>query len=118
MTPVLIIMLSLFAFGVGMIFSALTTKYRDIQMLLGYGLSLFMFLTQVISPISSLKGKYRLLADVNPLSSIFECFEYGWLGSGNFTVGQLGISATIIGIIVMIGVVIFNNVEKTFMDTV
>lgn len=118
MTPVLIIMLSLFAFGLGMIFSALTTKYRDIQMLLGFGVSLFMYLTPVIYPISSLKGKYRLLADVNPLSSIFECFKYGWLGSGNFTVGQLGISATIIGIIVMIGVVIFNNVEKTFMDTV
>lgn len=118
MTPVLIIMLSLFAFGLGMIFSALTTKYRDIQMLLGFGVSLFMYLTPVIYPISSLKGKYRLLADVNPLSPIFECFKYGWLGSGNFTVGQLGISATIIGIIVMIGVVIFNNVEKTFMDTV
>ena len=118
MTPVLIIMLSFFAFGLGMIFSALTTKYRDIQMLLGFGVSLFMYLTPVIYPISSLKGKYRLLADVNPLSSIFECFKYGWLGSGNFTVGQLGISATIIGIIVMIGVVIFNNVEKTFMDTV
>lgn len=118
MTPVLIIMLSLFAFGLGMIFSALTTKYRDIQMLLGFGVSLFMYLTPVIYPISSLKGKYRLLADVNPLSPIFECFKYGWLGSGNFTVGQLVISATIIGIIVMIGVVIFNNVEKTFMDTV
>lgn len=118
MTPVLIIMLSFFAFGLGMIFSALTTKYRDIQMLLGFGVSLFMYLTPVIYPISSLKGKYRLLADVNPLSPIFECFKYGWLGSGNFTVGQLGISATIIGIIVMIGVVIFNNVEKTFMDTV
>lgn len=118
MTPFLIIMLSLFAFGLGMIFSALTTKYRDIQMLLGFGVSLFMYLTPVIYPISSLKGKYRLLADVNPLSPIFECFKYGWLGSGNFTVGQLGISATIIGIIVMIGVVIFNNVEKTFMDTV
>ena len=118
MTPVLIIMLSFFAFGLGMIFSALTTKYRDIQMLLGFGVSLFMYLTPVIYPISSLKGKYRLLADINPLSPIFECFKYGWLGSGNFTVGQLGISATIIGIIVMIGVVIFNNVEKTFMDTV
>lgn len=118
MTPVLIIMLSFFAFGLGMIFSALTTKYRDIQMLLGFGVSLFMYLTPVIYPISSLKGKYRLLADVNPLSPIFECFKYGWLGSGNFTVGQLVISATIIGIIVMIGVVIFNNVEKTFMDTV
>jgi len=118
MTPVLIIMMSLFALGLGMIFSALTTKYRDMQMLLGFGVSLFMYLTPVIYPISSLKGKYRLLADYNPLSPIFECFKYGWLGSGNFTLAQLGISGAIILVILAVGVVIFNTVEKTFMDTV
>lgn len=118
MTPILIIMLSFFALGLGMIFSALTTKYRDMQMLLGFGVSLFMYLTPVIYPISSLKGKYRLLADYNPLSPIFECFKYGWMGSGSFTMGQLGVSAAIIAIILAIGVVIFNTVEKTFMDTV
>lgn len=118
MTPILIIMLSLFALGLGMIFSALTTKYRDMQMLLGFGVSLFMYLTPVIYPISSLKGKYRLLADYNPLSPIFECFKYGWMGSGSFTMGQLGMSAAIIAVILAVGVVIFNTVEKTFMDTV
>ena len=118
MTPVLIIMMSLFALGLGMIFSALTTKYRDMQMLLGFGVSLFMYLTPVIYLISSLKGKYRILADYNPLSPIFECFKYGWMGSGNFTVSQLGISGAIIVVILTIGVVTFNTVEKTFMDTV
>ena len=118
MTPVLFMMLSLFALGLGMIFSALTTKYRDMQMLLGFGVSLFMYLTPVIYPISSLKGKYRLLADYNPLSPIFECFKYGWTGSGSFTMMQLAISAAIIAIILAIGVVVFNTVEKTFMDTV
>ena len=118
MTPVLIIMLSLFALGLGMIFSALTTKYRDMQMLLGFGVSLFMYLTPVIYPISSLKGKYRLLADLNPLSPIFECFKYGWLGSGNFTLIQLGTSAAVIFVILIVGILTFNKVEKTFMDTV
>lgn len=118
MTPVLIIMLSLFALGLGMIFSALTTKYRDMQMLLGFGVSLFMYLTPVIYPISSLKGKYRLLADLNPLSPIFECFKYGWLGSGNFTLVQLSTSAAVIFVILIVGILTFNKVEKTFMDTV
>ena len=118
MTPVLIIMLSLFALGLGMIFSALTTKYRDMQMLLGFGVSLFMYLTPVIYPISSLKGKYRLLADLNPLSPILECFKYGWLGSGNFTLIQLGTSAAVIFVILIVGILTFNKVEKTFMDTV
>lgn len=118
MTPVLLIMLSLFALGLGMIFSALTTKYRDMQMLLGFGVSLFMYLTPVILPISFFKGKFKMLADLNPLSPIFECFKYGWLGSGTFTIGQLGLSFLIISVIMAIGVVIFNTVEKTFMDTV
>ncbi len=118
MTPILLIMLALFALGLGMIFSALTTKYRDMQMLLGFGVSLFMYLTPVILPISFFKGSFKVLADINPLSPIFECFKYGWLGSGTFTLSQLGISFVVISVIMSIGVVIFNTVQKTFMDTV
>lgn len=117
-TPFLIVLMAAFALGMGMIFSALTTKYRDLQMLLGFGVSLFMYITPVIYPLSALKGKYKLIAIYNPLTGIFESFKYGWLGVGDFNITMLIISSIIIFILLAIGTVIFNKVEKSFMDTV
>ncbi|MFV0530358.1 MAG: ABC transporter permease [Flavobacteriales bacterium] len=117
-TPFLIIMMSLFALGLGMIFSSLTTKYRDLQMLLAFGISLYMYATPVIYPVSTLKGIWKKLAFYNPLTGVFECFKYGWLGVGDFSPLMLGISFLIILAILVIGVTIFNKVEKSFMDTV
>ena len=117
-TPFIIILMAAFALGTGMIFSALTTKYRDLQMLLGFGISLFMYATPVIYPLSSLSGIWRTIAIYNPLTGIFECFKYGWLGVGDFSVTILLISTVIIFIILAIGTLIFNKVEKGFMDTV
>lgn len=117
-TPFLIILMAVFALGTGMIFSALTTKYKDLNMLLGFGVSLYMYATPVIYPISSLKGITKEIAYYNPLTGIFECFKYGWLGKGDFSVPMLGISTLIIFFILALGTVIFNKVEKTFMDTV
>jgi lipopolysaccharide transport system permease protein len=101
-----------------MIFSALTTKYRDLNMLLGFGVSLYMYATPVIYPVSALKGIWKELAYYNPLTGIFECFKYGWLGKGDFSVPMLGASTVIIFFLLALGTVIFNKVEKTFMDTV
>ena len=117
-TPFIIILMAAFALGTGMIFSALTTKYRDLQMLLGFGISLFMYATPVIYPLSSLSGIWKTVALYNPLTGIFECFKYGWLGVGDFSVTILLISTVIIFIILAIGTLIFNKVEKGFMDTV
>lgn len=117
-TPFLVILMAAFALGVGMIFSSLTTKYKDINMLLGFGVSLYMYATPVIYPISALNGIWRELAYYNPLTGIFECFKYGWLGKGDFSVPMLGISTIIIFFLLAVGTVIFNKVEKTFMDTV
>lgn len=117
-TPFLIILMAAFALGAGMIFSALTTKYKDLNMLLGFGVSLYMYATPVIYPASSLKGVWKELAYYNPLTGIFECFKYGWLGKGDFSVPMLGASTVIIFFILALGTVIFNKVEKTFMDTV
>ena len=117
-TPFIIILMAAFALGTGMIFSALTTKYRDLQMVLGFGISLFMYATPVIYPLSSLSGIWRTIALYNPLTGIFECFKYGWLGVGDFSVTILLISTVIIFIILAIGTLIFNKVEKGFMDTV
>lgn len=117
-TPILIFLMAIFALGVGMIFSALTTKYRDLQMLLGFGVSLLMYATPVIYPISSISGFWKKLAYYNPLTGIFECFKYGWMGKGEFSVEMLLISAVMILILLIFGTVIFNKVEKNFMDTV
>ena len=117
-TPLLIILMVIFALGVGMIFSSLTTKYKDLGMLLGFGISLYMYATPVIYPVSALAGPFKKLAYYNPLTGIFECFKYGWLGSGDFSPLMLGISTAIILVLFAIGLVIFNKVEKTFMDTV
>lgn len=117
-TPFLILLMAVFALGAGMIFSSLTTKYKDLNMILGFGVSLYMYATPVIYPASSLTGIVKKLAYYNPLSGIFECFKYAWLGVGSFSPFMLGISTIIILIIFMIGLLIFNKVEKTFMDTV
>jgi lipopolysaccharide transport system permease protein len=117
-TPFLIILMAAFALGMGMIFSSLTTKYRDVQMLLGFGVSLFMYVTPVIYPLSALPARFKTIAYYNPLSGIFECFKYGWMGVGEFSGTMLLISAVIIFVLLAIGTVVFNKVEKGFMDTV
>jgi lipopolysaccharide transport system permease protein len=117
-TPFLILLMAIFALGTGMIFSALTTKYRDLQMLLGFGVSLLMYSTPVIYPLSTLDGIWKKIAIYNPLTGIFECFKYGWLGNGDFSPQILIISSVIIFILLAIGTLIFNKVEKSFMDTV
>ena len=117
-TPLLILLMAAFALGMGMIFSSLTTKYRDIQMLLGFGISLFMYITPVIYPLSALPERFKAVAYYNPLSGIFECFKYGWMGVGEFSGPMLLISTAIIFLLLAVGTVIFNKVEKGFMDTV
>lgn len=117
-TPFLIVLMAAFALGTGMIFSALTTKYRDVQMLLGFGISLFMYVTPVIYPLSALPERLKIIAYYNPLSGIFECFKYGWLGVGDFSAQMLIISSVIIFGLLAVGTVVFNKVEKSFMDTV
>jgi lipopolysaccharide transport system permease protein len=117
-TPFLIFLMAIFALGMGMIFSSLTTKYRDLQMLLGFGVSLFMYVTPVIYPLSSIKGIFRKFAVYNPLTGIFECFKYGWLGAGEFSGKELLISSLIILVLLASGTLVFNKVEKGFMDTV
>lgn len=117
-TPFLIILMAAFALGAGMIFSALTTKYRDLQMLLGFGISLFMYAAPVIYPISALPNRIKPYLDFNPLTGIFECFRHAWLGTSSFRPEMLIYSTVIIFILLIIGTLVFNKVEKGFMDTV
>jgi lipopolysaccharide transport system permease protein len=118
LTPVLLIIMGLLSLGLGMIFSALTTKYRDLAMLLTFGIQLMMYATPVIYPLSSIPSKFKWLILANPMSAIVETFRYSFLGSGSFTWAYLGYSIAITAIILFVGTVIFNKVEKSFTDTV
>ena len=117
-TPLLILLMAAFALGLGMIFSSLTTKYKDLVFLLAFGIQLFMYATPVIYPMSILPQKYKAIVMANPLTGIFECFRYGYLGSGDFKPSSLILSTVSIIVLLSIGVIVFNKVEKSFMDTV
>lgn len=117
-TPVLVLLMAMFALGVGMIFSSLTTKYKDLNFLLAFGVQLFMYITPVVYPVSALPEEYQFLIYLNPLSPIFECYRYAFLGSGTFNPITLIWSSIVISVILAVGTVIFNRVEKSFMDTV
>ncbi len=118
LTPVLLLLMAAFALGLGMIFSSMTTKYKDLTMLLSFGIQLFMYVTPVVYTINSIPAKYKGIVEFNPLTSIFECFRYGYLGAGNFHPFSLIYSTIFIFILLIVGVLIFNKVEKSFMDTV
>ena len=116
--PVLIVMLAFHALSWGLIFSSLTTKYRDLKFLIQFGIQLFMYATPVIYPLSVAPEKYRSILELNPLTSIFEAFKYGTLGTGSLDWGGLAYSAVFMLVSLFFAVVIFSRVERNFMDTV
>lgn len=115
--PFLVLLMGMLGLGLGMIFSSLTTKYKDLSFLLSFGVSLYMYATPVVFPLS-IYGKWQKYVELNPLSGLFECFRYGFLGKGDFEPAMLIYSTVSIIIILFIGVFIFNKVEKSFIDTV
>jgi lipopolysaccharide transport system permease protein len=117
-SPLLIFLLALQSLGLGMIISSLTTKYKDLVFLVTFGIQLFMFLTPVIYPASILPSNLKFIFELNPLTGIFECFRYGFLGAGAFQPIMLVYSAISALGIFLLGTVIYNKVEKDFMDTV
>lgn len=118
LTPYLVFLMAIIALGAGMIISALTTKYRDLVFLLTFGVQLLMYATPVIYPMSALPVKYAFLIKANPLSSIIEIFRYAFTGSGDFRWIYLGYSSLSAFTLLAVGTIIFNKVEKSFMDTV
>ncbi len=118
LTPVLLLMMAGLGLGFGIIVSAMTTKYRDLRFLVQFGVQLLQYATPVIYPLSSMSPKYQALIRLNPLTSIIEAFRYAYLGSGSVNLLQLGYSFAIMVVAIVIGVIIFNRVETTFMDTV
>jgi lipopolysaccharide transport system permease protein len=116
--PVLVLMMALLGLGLGLIITALTTKYRDLAFLITFGVQLMMYAATVIYPLSAAPGKYRWLIELNPMTGIIEAFRYGFLGQGVFTVDSFGYSVIFTLVSLLCGVLIFNKTEKTFVDTV
>lgn len=117
-TPLLVLMMAAYGLGLGVIVSALTTRYRDLNVLVAFGVQLYMYLSPVIYPISSLHEPWRTLSALNPVTPIIEIFRYAYLGAGTVDLKMLGLSFLVIVVVATIGIMMFNKVERTFMDTV
>jgi lipopolysaccharide transport system permease protein len=116
--PVVIINLAILSLGLGMIFSALTTKYRDLSFLLSFGVQLLMYATPIIYPMSILPEKYFEIIRYNPIAPLIEVMRLGFLGKGSFDINAIFMSSVTSIILFVLGLLIFNKTEKTFMDTV
>jgi ABC-type polysaccharide/polyol phosphate export permease len=115
--PLFLLMLAGYGLGGGIIVSALTTRYRDLTNLVGFGVQLLMYATPVILPVSAM-GKYSWVAEINPLTPIIEGFRLAFLGAGSVDALQLGISFGVMLVVLAVGLMLFTHVERTFMDTV
>jgi lipopolysaccharide transport system permease protein len=119
--PLLLLLMAMLGLGLGMIISAMTTKYRDLSFLITFGIQLMMYLTTVVYPLSVVElkfPKYKWLVEFNPMTPIIEAFRYGFLGAGTFTATSLIITTTIIIAVLLGGIIVFNRVERTFVDTI
>ena len=116
--PVLVLLMAALGLGSGIIVSSLTTRYRDLRLLVTFGVQLLMYSTPVILPLSELPERYRWIMLANPMTPVIETFRYAFLGSGSFSWSYLGLSAAVAGAVLAVGVLLFNHVERTFMDTV
>ena len=117
--PVLILIMFCLALGLGIIFSSMTTKYRDLRFLLAFGVQLLMYATTVIFPLSSIaNNNYRFLIQANPMTPIIECFRHAFTGVGSWEPIHLCYSAGFALITLLVGLVFFTRIERTFVDTV
>jgi lipopolysaccharide transport system permease protein len=116
--PVLVLLMALLGLGLGLIITAMTTKYRDLSFLVSFGVQLLMYGTTVIYPLSAAPEKYRKFIELNPMTGIIEAFRYAFLGKGYFTAWSLGYSAIFTAGITIIGIIIFNKTERSFVDTI
>ena len=118
LVPLMVLHMAAMGLGFGIIISSLTTKYRDLSILVGFGVQLWMYITPIVYPVSTLSDKAKSIIMLNPMAPIINNFKYAFLGCGQMEWGYWGISAIVTLVVLFIGIIIFNRVEKTFMDTV
>lgn len=119
--PLLILLIAALGLGLGMMVSAVTTKYRDLAFVVTFAVPLLMYTTTVIYPLSTAVTKYPAyswLIKFNPITSVIETFRYGFLGEGSFSWDLLGYSTAVTFVILLLGIIIFNKVERSFVDTI
>jgi lipopolysaccharide transport system permease protein len=116
--PVLVVIMAALGLGFGIVVSASTTRYRDLQYLVAFGTQLAMYCTPIVYPLSSVQGKLRILVLTNPMTGVVEMFRFGFFGTGGASVGLLAYSAVFAVALLVLGTLLFNRVEQTFMDTV
>ena len=118
LTPIFVLHMAMLSLGMGIIISALTTKYRDLKMLVGFGMQLWMYATPVAYDMGIIPERLMSLYMLNPMTPIINGFRYGFLGIGSWNWNYYIISCVMTIIILFVGVILFSRVEKTFMDTV
>ena len=117
--PILVVMMAGLGLGFGILISSLTTKYRDLTILFTFVVQLWMYATPIVYPISMVTSeKLRTIIMLNPMTSIIEAFKYATLGQGYFSWGALSYSFAFMSILLIWGIVVFNKVQRSFMDTV
>lgn len=116
--PLFLFLMALIGLGIGLIFSAATTKYRDLRFLIIFGVQLLMYATPIIYPLSIASGNWRLWMNCNPLTSLFEALRHGWFGVGEFSPWGL-LWPTLFGVgSLILGLLLFNYIERSFVDTI
>lgn len=117
-TPVHLLQLAVLAMGTGMILASLTAKYRDLQVLVGFGIQLWMYATPVVYPLSGIPEKWQWLIMFNPAAPAVECFRCGWLGNGTISLLHLAVAWGITLVVFLFGLLLFNRTQRNFMDTI
>lgn len=118
LTPFLLLLMAGQGLGFGIMVSSLTTRYRDLTQVVSFGVSLLMYASPVIYPVSTVPAEYRWAILLNPITPVIETFRYGFLGAGTVEAAHLIYSSVFTAVVVFAGIVTFNRVERTFMDTV
>lgn len=116
--PLMVLLMAALGLGSGMIISAMTTKYRDLSFLVTFGIQLLMYVTPVIYPLSAAPEKVKWVLSINPMTPILEGIRLGLLGKGDITIGSLIYAITVVVVVLFTGIITFNKVEKSFVDTV
>lgn len=118
LVPLMIVHMAALGLGMGILISALTTKYRDLTYAVGFGVQLWMYATPIVYPLSQISDKWQWLVALNPMTAIVETFRYAFLGAGTVDLRVLGVSIAMTLLILAAGIILFSRIEKTFMDTV
>ncbi len=116
--PFLVLLMAFLGLGLGLIITAVTTKYKDLTFLITFGVQLLMYATTVIYPLSAAPAEYKKYIELNPMTGIIEAFRFAFLGKGEFTLWSVGYSVIFTLVVLFLGILIFNKTEKNFVDTI